>query len=1468
MRGGAIGSLYFLAFLLFHFTFGQNASDTSQSPLFDTNREEIDDKTGDDEVTTSSAEIKLPQLEDKESDIDYVTQDVLEARRGNTVEAETEQGELSSIEPTPAHEEQVSSDKQLKSGGDDESEGEESRFSSAHASASSSNGFSQANTFSDGSFGVMPPYGFLSPDLLPSSTQAFGNAQATASSGNPFFESFSYSAPSSPYLGLGTYSSADAIAQTQGDYNRWNPFMPSGYFPDVSYTSAAAQADAGGWNSHDSSFFNPDSSYTTAVAQADLRSGWDPYGPGIYPSNGLSAAEAQATSVGFYSPGQDEIVCRRPGDLYSILTLDSQCLICTCSEVLGQLLPVCVGCDSCFATPIPVPEPEPLPVPIPLPPLPPPEPQHSCSPLPDDTPFQNPLNPCQICICQHVFNAIGQPDIQINCEENPDCDILINQTRKSMNFISSDKTLSVTGTPFDISPIPPIPVPPQPVPMPLCEKFPPDIFFPHPTESCTICQCIVEVLPFGIPEQRILCMPNPDCEEPWSIPEPWPIPEPLEPWPIVEPMPPSPEPWPIPEFVPPVPEPLPTPEFIPPEPELLPIPEFIPAEPEPWPIPEFVPIIPEPLPLPEIIPQEPEQWPVPEFIPAEPEPWPIPGYLPSEPEPWLIPEPLPPVPEPWPTPDLLPPAPEPWPIPEFIPSELEPLPISQDSPLVPWPSPEFVPSQPEPWPVPEYIPLQPEPWPSPELPPTPEIWPLPEPIPVAPEPWPIIETPELWPVPLPESDLLPQPIIPEPHESCRPYPPNIPFQHPWDECRICVCSEFHARGITNIEVNCNTKPSCCVELPFPEPNPQPLPLPSPILQPHQSCQYQEMGSEFIALEDVCKVCTCQLYGNFVAPVCRRSSRPEYLSYLASGSFSSADAIASAQANSYGLTESLAQAQAQAASDSLYNPASAEAIALTQALSSVGSSSAFAESFSNTGNEYPFGVVFPGSIEATASAQSNALINIPPDTNAYPFYETNSYGAAGSQVTGDLAYSQALASATQSPLGVLGSQSYATADSFGNGQMYTGLYEGYPFYGGMPGIGQIQPSPGAPQLYPGLFQYPYGQMPELLPPGIGGWDRSILGQTGGSGVQSLREISAMSGRPLIRSGPGLCKYSGDKYHHNCQACFCFQDASVTICQLTLTPLGLEHPDVIDVAGFGDAEHRGDRWYEYVEDSSGQSGSDLKTSASGVKSSSISSGSGSVSSSLSSEASSIETKEVRLATKTYRQCTPCPHDMMKKYVNFGIKWICASYQRARRSFKSECMMRYRNCQDGTMDLSSALIENATVMDINNNINGDTRRRKNKLKEISTSSSEGDIKSGKSSKDERFESLDISASSTSSSEKRHHPKSSKERRGWRKWHRKCTPCPDDMVKKWKDPTIEWICGGYQRARRSFKSLCMMHYRNCQDGTMFVKIHDNRCPNSTSLDQPYGVHFFYDYDVKSRSSKTSDSTIESDSSSDIYDL
>lgn len=53
----------------------------------------------------------------------------------------------------------------------------------------------------------------------------------------------------------------------------------------------------------------------------------------------------------------------------------------------------------------------------------------------------------------------------------------------------------------------------------------------------------------------------------------------------------------------------------------------------------------------------------------------------------------------------------------------------------------------------------------------------------------------------------------------------------------------------------------------------------------------------------------------------------------------------------------------------------------------------------------------------------------------------------------------------------------------------------------------------------------------------------------------------------------------------------------------------------------------------------------------------------------------------STRVYRVYKPCSTHMMKKYRNIGIKWICGGYQRARRSFKSICMMRYRNCEDGT-------------------------------------------------------------------------------------------------------------------------------------------------------------------------------------------
>ncbi|XP_045779401.1 uncharacterized protein LOC123876975 isoform X2 [Maniola jurtina] len=193
----------------------------------------------------------------------------------------------------------------------------------------------------------------------------------------------------------------------------------------------------------------------------------------------------------------------------------------------------------------------------------------------------------------------------------------------------------------------------------------------------------------------------------------------------------------------------------------------------------------------------------------------------------------------------------------------------------------------------------------------------------------------------------------------------------------------------------------------------------------------------------------------------------------------------------------------------------------------------------------------------------------------------------------------------------------------------------------------------------------------------------------------------------------------------------------------------------------------------------------------------------------------------------------------------------------------------------DVVVSLIPNETKIDAaENDLRGvETRRRRRRKKSDKTksTSSEGDKLRGSSSGGDG-ESLALSSDDTtshsSSSDERTKPKSSAERTGWRKWHRKCQACPEDMAKKWRDPSINWICGAYQRARRSFKSLCMMHYRNCQDGTMFVKIHDHRCANDTPRDpRPHGIHFFYDYKARLSGDSTGSSTEESSGTDDSSD-
>nr|XP_021192017.2 uncharacterized protein LOC126053470 [Helicoverpa armigera] len=129
----------------------------------------------------------------------------------------------------------------------------------------------------------------------------------------------------------------------------------------------------------------------------------------------------------------------------------------------------------------------------------------------------------------------------------------------------------------------------------------------------------------------------------------------------------------------------------------------------------------------------------------------------------------------------------------------------------------------------------------------------------------------------------------------------------------------------------------------------------------------------------------------------------------------------------------------------------------------------------------------------------------------------------------------------------------------------------------------------------------------------------------------------------------------------------------------TPYRLAHINQMDVAQFGDAEHRGPNWYDYTEGSQGAASTLEEDQASSTIELSTDE---EESSSETSSGSDKETSERKRATALYRDCHPCPHDMLKKFTNIGIKWLCGAYQRARRSFKSDCMMRYRNCQDGTM------------------------------------------------------------------------------------------------------------------------------------------------------------------------------------------
>ncbi|VVC94735.1 unnamed protein product [Leptidea sinapis] len=943
MRGGFLGSICFLAFLLFSVTNCQNLSNSS--------------RTQNDLKRNGDSESTLEIQEDNTTSADLSSRDALSKQVENSLlqtndetakDVNSEKNEDVRSSAVDSSEPQVETDKSeqalasttesslARSRDEADDNDGESRFGQGLGIALANtedndllagNQGTLSNAASNSRLGSQNMYPFMSnlPVLSPASSQAYANAQALASSViGSSYQPLLQTPDLYPGLG-GQYSKATAIAQAQTSSDRWNP--------------------------------------------------------SIIPSLNNAYAQAQATSnlIGYYTPGgrarlipsgeyiipgiDSGIACNRPGELYNLLTTDFECLICSCIAEFGILTPACVM---------------------------------SCSPLPEDTPFENPLNPCQICVCKHVFNAIGQTDIQIECQDNPQC-----------------------ITPPDIIPI-----------LPLCEKFPHNIPFPHPTDFCKICKCVAEIS-------------------------------------------------------------------------------------------AYEPIQPEPLPLPE---------------PINPQPWPMP---------------------------------EPWPIPEPI--------------------------QPEPWPIPE--PIQPELWPLPE--------PRPEPEPL---PWPPL-IPDVPPSPLPG---------PSPHKSCRPYPPNLPFQHPWDECQTCVCKEFYGEGIINIEVNCFTSATCCyVFPPLPEPAPEPLPLPP---SPNQMCQYQGLGSEYTSPDNVCKVCVCEQFGNFIAPVCKRSIRPECgvslasetnhqlqyiepkcryrlpnqpfvvdcnvcycqtvfniviarctpqpnceLPYPSGGSFSNAESSATAIAQSNTLGSALSDAYANAV-----------------AQTNLGESTAFPEAVANTAANYPFlnGIYqgYPGALSETnavATAQATSTSDAyNPYIQSYPYYgynqanamsqaEASSYygnsmASANSQADANSYYGGGIANAlAQADIGgsttYPASNAYSIADAMANaqansmylGQQYSGLQYPYSTGGYDQANAQAQADAYASQLYSDLYQYPSNNLLSMYQPGaVGGWDSTNpYGQlSGGSSVsaQSLTQVAAASGRPLLRSGPGLCKYDGDKYHHNCQACFCFRD----------------------------------------------------------------------------------------------------------------------------------------------------------------------------------------------------------------------------------------------------------------------------------------------------------------------------------------
>uniref|UniRef100_A0A2A4JKY7 VWFC domain-containing protein n=1 Tax=Heliothis virescens TaxID=7102 RepID=A0A2A4JKY7_HELVI len=942
------------------------------------------------------------------------------------------------------------------------------------------------------------------------------------------------------------------------------------------------------------------------------------------------------------SGGENIVQCKKENEFHHFWSKAQDCLVCICLNDYGLLSPVCASCGGCNnpapdlpepipplpesitvqpATPEPpepskpqvppvgpeldpVPTPAPYPlypeplaspspgpeiVPEPIPTLPTPTPAASCAPLPNGEPFPNPLHPCQICVCKES-SLSGSPDVQIECKEDPQCT--------------------------------PIPDVPMPIPLPMCEKFPENVLFPHPTESCKLCKCAKSVSEAGLPEQQLTCYPHPDC-----IPKLEPITEPAPPLPIpIEP-----------QNLPPVP--VPAPEPVEPEKEtstpvqLVPLPEIVTAEPLPWP------------------------------------------------------------------------------------------PITTVAPIT--------------------------------------------------TPGPPAQSLSRRPGPLPG---------PSPHESCLPYPPNQMFQHPWDECQVCMCSEAVAAGVTNVEVNCYTKPSCCIEPPdavkkascAPLPNGEPFPNP---LHPCQICVCKESslsGSPDVQIE--CKEdpqCTpipdvpmpiplpmCEKFPEnvlFPHPTescklckCAKSVSEAGLPEQQLTCYPHPDCIPKLEP----ITEPAPPLPIPIEPQNLPpvpvpapEPVEPEKETSTPVqlvplpeivtaeplpwppittVAPITTPGPPAQSLSRRPGPlpgpsphesclpYPPNQMFQHPwdecqvcmcSEAVAAGVTNVEVNCytkpscciePPDAvkkgfnlpypglgnaadspDVPPGPQTGVISSTYKPPSTYISYTPRPVSTYPSNKAVVetlappgfSSQSYPIIPETGFGDP-TSSYPYQPNYPS-PYVNQQYPEypPRLPQpassykpssfVYPPNYQYGQGgykydprfsvvSSPNVYPP-MYGYDIPP-GYPPGKGVSSYPQTPASGPTALISK----CQRGQTPYH--------------------LMPLN----EMEDLAQFGDGEHRGPNWYDYSENSV-EHASVLEEDQ---ESSSLEFSKYDESSSDTSSASAKETSERKRATKLYRTCTPCPHDMLKRYTNIGIKWLCGAYQRARRSFKSDCMMRYRNCQDGTM------------------------------------------------------------------------------------------------------------------------------------------------------------------------------------------